>query len=1336
MTFDRFTKKYGPMLTWLCLKKIEAAIDRSEKALACNVDNGSRSSIFYVYKDEVYDVFSPLLFINLILPDSDDKEENDTYYHDGHDAALGVKDIMLVYDRITRDDEKDAKAERKRLVTIEQLYYGKYRFALKAISKRFDYTFRDYMPYYWADQCYTCSKEYKKLFTEELLRYFEKKYKQSIEVNSEGGVELLTYDDILKFSIDYLEKNPDYHNNAFTKKDDTKKDFTDFSEKYYGLYKRLNEKVISQDIALQKFVRGLYTADISNGRRKDMPYATFLLAGPPGVGKTFLASTLADELERPHKIFAMTEYATHESFNGLVGFEKTWRSSVPGVLTSYVAENPDAVLVFDEIEKAHANTIRLFLTILEGGYLDDLYTEERVDFSNTICIFTTNAGRDFFAEHRTDSIASMPEHMIVDAMEQEAKASGTDKSKEGLSVMPPEMLSRLRKGNIIAFDYIDSVKLLPLVKKGIKEGIEVAKERLNMDIDIESDDSDGVEKLSYLFLYHMGSRLDARIASTRSRSFISDIVYDILGAHESNKGSNAKEELPFSDNVIKIVIDENDELYKELLGIDLVSGDRFGILDYDVNIDDTKAVGQLVANNRSADVIFAQPGVHDELVPILKSKLKVKVIALVEGMKPSLYERQKLKEIGYDDVCFIVANVQRDEVIEKEIYNAVLLKKLWDFQRNGRILEFKKNTVVDGTSFRVELCDFRKEDSTDAEASKYIISSSEKSSVRFSDVIGAEDASERMQKYVKFLKDPDGYRLSGAKPSKGILLYGPPGTGKTMLAKALASEADCPFIAVSGADFLSNESDAPTIKKIFSIARQYSPAVVFIDEIDAFARPREEKGITALVNQLLTEMDGFSSDESKPVYVVAATNAGEKHDLSGENINLDAAVLRRFSDRCYVGLPGRRAMEEYLKMKVEKLSVAKGLSENQIACFNVEEVAYSAIGYNLSLSDMDTIFNSVLSDKYLDNDDEPISNEEIISAMEQYKMGPETLPDRKDKYFDAEEHQEKLQKLLASLLRTARHEAGHAMMAYDDECGEKPAYIVIKARGKHLGFVRFDHDELDGNLTKAEILSQIRIGLAGRGAERLFYGEDGVSSGAFNDLQKASQRAVIMLTRYGMGAKLFSYAGMNIVPNDGIVEARRILEEQNGIVDKYLKYHKSVVDALAHGAMERGYMTGSEIDAYIKAFRSALGDNNYSEADCPLEFIENFAKTYKYENINVSDESKQSTKDLDKQSDENKLEIELDEKTNEYVILDDIRIYRFVPEELVKEFKNDKTKYDEVCNYLFRAKKYYAVKKGYNPGIYKEWYGRGETANQVNGFSGSVYKKFATLVEAFEFMKK
>ena len=185
-----------------------------------------------------------------------------------------------------------------------------------------------------------------------------------------------------------------------------------------------------------------------------------------------------------------------------------------------------------------------------------------------------------------------------------------------------------------------------------------------------------------------------------------------------------------------------------------------------------------------------------------------------------------------------------------------------------------------------------------------------------------------------------------------------------------------------------------------------------------------------------------------------------------------------------------------------------------------------------------------------------------------------------------------------------------------------------------------------------------------------------------------------------------------------------------------MEHHKSLVDVLAYGVLERGYMTGSEIDAYIKAFKTALDQNKDTASDYPLKFIENFAKNYDFEKTEVLKAADDDSKTSNKKSDKGKPKIKTDPNSDECVILDGIRIYRFVPDELVKEFKKDKTKYDEVCTCLLGAKKYYAVKKGYITGIYREWYGRGEAADQVNGFSGPKYRKFASLSEALEFMKE
>ena len=293
------------------------------------------------------------------------------------------------------------------------------------------------------------------------------------------------------------------------------------TNKYVSLRKKISSEVICQDTAVRKLLQGLYNGEFKIENR-DAPEAVFLFVGPPGVGKTYLAKTVSKYLNRPSKTFHMSEYADHQSFNGLVGFDKTYKKSKPGDLTDYVASNPNAVLIFDEIEKAHVNTIRIFLPILEGGVALDLYSQNEVDFRNTIVIFTTNAGRGFYEKNRGIAMSSLPETTLIDAL-------GSEKYNDRDVKMPTEILSRIAKGSIIGFDHMTPAKLVPIIKKGLDKGVMSVEKTLGIKCFYDE------TVLPYIFLYHMGAKLDARIASSRSRSFIVDSVYQLSEQLADNK---------------------------------------------------------------------------------------------------------------------------------------------------------------------------------------------------------------------------------------------------------------------------------------------------------------------------------------------------------------------------------------------------------------------------------------------------------------------------------------------------------------------------------------------------------------------------------------------------------------------------------------------------------------------------------------------------------------------------------------------------------------------------------------------------------------------------------
>ena len=347
-------------------------------------------------------------------------------------------------------------------------------------------------------------------------------------------------------------------------------------ESFAQLEKQLREHIVGQDAAISAFVDGLFEGDLLRGTKAG-PQSTFLFVGPPGVGKTFLATTAAKALGLPCRLFQMNEYAHESSFHGLIGFERTWKDAQPGQLTSFVKQNKNAILIFDEVEKAHLNTVRQFLSILEGGFLTDLYDEKDIDFTQTICIFTTNAGRDFFEDNRTRKLSSMPEKTLIDAIK-------NDRNAKGSPTMPSELLSRLAKGNIIGFDHMDPIKLRPIIRRGIEEGLQVYKERVDLTVEV---DDETKTTLANLLMFHLGSELDARVASSRSKAFVIDLIYHIIeseshalladnlidrASRKHRSGDAWSEEweddvpqIDWHDKTARIVIDKSDSLAKRFL---------------------------------------------------------------------------------------------------------------------------------------------------------------------------------------------------------------------------------------------------------------------------------------------------------------------------------------------------------------------------------------------------------------------------------------------------------------------------------------------------------------------------------------------------------------------------------------------------------------------------------------------------------------------------------------------------------------------------------------------------------------------------------------------------
>ena len=365
--------------------------------------------------------------------------------------------------------------------------------------------------------------------------------------------------------------------------------------------------------------------------------------------------------------------------------------------------------------------------------------------------------------------------------------------------------------------------------------------------------------------------------------------------------------------------------------------------------------------------------------------------------------------------------------------------------------------------------------------------------VTFQDVAGIDEAKQELQEIVDFLKNPEKFQALGARIPRGVLLVGAPGTGKTLMAKAVAGEAGVPFFSISGSDFVEMfvGVGASRVRDLFDQAKKHAPCIVFVDEIDAVGRQRgaglggghDEREQT--LNQLLVEMDGFEGTTG--IIVVAATN---RPDI------LDSALLRpgRFDRQVVLDPPDVLGREQILKVHGR----GKPLSKN----VDLKTLARRTPGF--TGADLSNLLNeAALIAARLDKREIEMSDLEV--AIDKVIAGPE----KRSRLMPEKEKQ-----------MTAYHEVGHALMCHLLENAHPLHKVTIIPRGFALGMTMYLPEEDSLSTTKAQIIDTIGVCLGGRIAEENIYGEDKITTGAQNDLEKSTKLARRMVTEFGMSERL------------------------------------------------------------------------------------------------------------------------------------------------------------------------------------------------------------------------
>lgn len=968
----------------------------------------------------------------------------------------------------------------------------------------------------------------------------------------------------------------------------------------------LLSNVHGQDHVVHAFAEGMFAAEVlaASDEKRRRPRAIFVFAGPPGVGKTFLAEQAAEALAIPYKRFDMSSFSDHQSYAGLVGFERSYQGAKPGTLTGFVKQNPHSILLFDEIEKAHLNTIHLFLQILDAGRLTDRYLDEDVAFKDTIIIFTSNAGRSLYEGDARQNAAGIPRKTLMNALE-------TEKNPQtGQPFFPAAITSRMATGWPLLFNHLQAHHLEKISEGELSRFCNLFEKQYG--IHAEAD-----RLVSTALLFAEGGQADARTLRAQTELFFKNEVFKVCRLFQEEtfgKALSGVSTLRFAVEIDKLPEDVQPLFYSE---------ERPGVLLYGspdfAERCREKLPGYVVYDAQNIEEALSVAGEKDIRLVLLD--IAGQSIALPSlPMQGTIYETDLTKSIGAFDFSPMAAGFLRDgnhlfrslreRLPELPVYLletadfAIDTELLMSYVRagaRGKLSEPEDDFTVfedmldgicrelymqnvaarlaaerrvlyyetaprfseDKTEITVRLRDFSLKRALAADDAGSVLDDVEKPQVKFADVIGANDAKEELQFFINYLKNPKKFSAQGLKPPKGVLLYGPPGTGKTLLAKAMAGESGVAFLpAVASAFVTKYQGSGPeAVRELFKRARRYAPAIIFIDEIDAVGRKRGQSntshGEEMALNALLTEMDGFSVDPKRPVFVLAATNFDVEEGKGGMG-TIDEALSRRFDRKILVDLPNQADREALIRLLLGKNKTSQ-ISDEMI-------LRLAARSTGMSPANLTSVLE--LANRMAVKQNRPLDDGLLDEAYELTRFGAEKEWGRE--YLE----------------RVARHESGHAFLCYLG--GHTPSYLTIVARGGHGGYMEHSSEDAGPLQTKEELLNRIRTSLGGRAAEIAYYGEkDGISTGASGDLESATRIARAMLCSYGMD-KDFGMAVLS--PEEalkGPLAARiservsEIIREEMEATVKIIADNKPRLDRMVEALLLKNKLTREEMETLL-----------------------------------------------------------------------------------------------------------------------------------------------------------
>jgi cell division protease FtsH len=530
----------------------------------------------------------------------------------------------------------------------------------------------------------------------------------------------------------------------------------------------------------------------------------------------------------------------------------------------------------------------------------------------------------------------------------------------------------------------------------------------------------------------------------------------------------------------------------------------------------------------------------------------------IEQVEISSEAKIKFKRVG-DETTYLTDNPRVEGFKEKLLLNGI--KVVENTSNTSYMFQYIMSTVLFGGLFIFVFRTAKKRGGGGMMSLAASPVQSDQLTQGFSSIAGNVEAKDQVQDVIDFMKEPEKYARMGARMPKGIILYGPPGTGKTLMAKAIAKEAEVAFFSVSGSDFvqLYVGVGAGRVREIFAEARKHKKAVIFIDEIDAIGKKRSQNANNSndekdqTLNALLTEMSGFKEDEG--IVIIAATN---RLDM------LDDALLRpgRFDRHIEVGYPDINAREQIIRLHLNNKPVADDVDTGALA---KQTVYFTGAMLENLLNEA-----AILAAK---NNIEVISKEDIDASFYTVIAGKE----KKDRSS------------ITPLDRriTAFHEAGHALVTKLIAPDHSVTKVTIIPSTKGAGGFSMNIPKDKMYLTKTEILSQIKISLAGRAAEEIIFGADNITTGASNDIEKASEYIKNYVVKYGMDEEV-GLINLSIIMGQEHLDNQMILDKCTQKIKELYKEtkkviieHKDILNRLAEALLEKETLDEMEIASFF-----------------------------------------------------------------------------------------------------------------------------------------------------------